>query len=1078
MRKSDHPFFLGYGNKLWAHPWIRLLFEVVGSLVTLFVFFCLILCARLSFGPLNIDMFIPRIEAALAISDPNLKLSVEHLQLAWREWNHPFELEMINVRIQKGQNSDWMTIEDVGLSLYLHSLLRGDVVLKQVRIYRPFIRLERETGGQFSLGFEEALLDQDLVFEDIAPFLTLNKAPPYLARFNALKSIAIVEAQVVLRDVPTGKTWELPQLTLVLNRYATGAKALFTLPFFKGKGGFSLGVLYESLQDRLDVTADLNQIAFHTFLTGERPPLPFDAFLVFLEQWEVPLHGQAFLSFSPTTFEIITGTANLALGKGQRKNIFSLKTSPSEKAPFLLDSGHLSFSFSPQRILLKNLSLKSGQMRMGCGGQLSSSEAPFTLNTLLEKGQTFELSGKISGLPLDHLSALWPEDMAQHAREWMTKNLKKGTLTRSLFALKGQVEEPGIQVKELQGTLLAQGAELTYLKGLPPIQHLDATAKFDQKGFEIEVLSGKIKNLKLEEGRILITGLDTGTEALNLGVKMTGPFRDILEVIDHEPLKYASDGGIDPKTAGGNSALDLQMDFPLLEDLRFKDIKMKLVGSLKEVGLQRKISKDFTASLRNASLELNLNQNQMHIKGRGMLNKLSSSLSYFHNFKASAPYKMQFKVNTTASFADFRRFGFDYETYGSGPTGTQLIYTYKKGGKGSLEVSLDTTLSQLSFPPLNWKKPRGKQGILSFLLEFEQGHLVKMDELRFSASPYSLKGSIFFGPGDTWKKILLSQFKGPHTETSVTIQAPAKNVYAIDFKGHSLDVEKINEYADNNKSVTDRPFTEIKLSAVLDQLRLGEGKIFNNVKVNADLLLEGRETHWNAVNLTANAGQGATNSGGIFFNIVPGSNQTQRLTARANDAGQLLKNLDLYDNVQGGNISIQAVRQNYGPYKGIYTLSNFDALKVPLLARFAGVLSPVGIVNLFSDNEAISLEEFSGAFTFDEKMVSLQKGIGKSMALGFTVEGRMDREKKMFDLNGTLIPAHFLNALLSNVPVVGTLLSGGKGEGIFGMSYTVTGPFSNPSVSVNPLSVFAPGFLRQLFVPKGESDESFGKTDS
>jgi len=42
---------------------------------------------------------------------------------------------------------------------------------------------------------------------------------------------------------------------------------------------------------------------------------------------------------------------------------------------------------------------------------------------------------------------------------------------------------------------------------------------------------------------------------------------------------------------------------------------------------------------------------------------------------------------------------------------------------------------------------------------------------------------------------------------------------------------------------------------------------------------------------------------------------------------------------------------------------------------------------------------------------------------------------------------------------------GKKGEGIFALSYSVTGERSSPTVFVNPLSALTPGIFRRVFDP-------------
>jgi hypothetical protein len=69
----------------------------------------------------------------------------------------------------------------------------------------------------------------------------------------------------------------------------------------------------------------------------------------------------------------------------------------------------------------------------------------------------------------------------------------------------------------------------------------------------------------------------------------------------------------------------------------------------------------------------------------------------------------------------------------------------------------------------------------------------------------------------------------------------------------------------------------------------------------------------------------------------------------------------------------------------------------------------------------------------------------------------------VLDLEGTIVPAYTINSILGEVPLLGPLIVGRKGEGIFGFTYRISGGADNPDVAVNPLSALAPGFLRRLF---------------
>ncbi|HXP12104.1 MAG TPA: hypothetical protein VN795_00455, partial [Stellaceae bacterium] len=79
------------------------------------------------------------------------------------------------------------------------------------------------------------------------------------------------------------------------------------------------------------------------------------------------------------------------------------------------------------------------------------------------------------------------------------------------------------------------------------------------------------------------------------------------------------------------------------------------------------------------------------------------------------------------------------------------------------------------------------------------------------------------------------------------------------------------------------------------------------------------------------------------------------------------------------------------------------------------------------------------------------------------------------DASGTLVPANILNTVLGNIPVLGNLLLGGEGQGIFAANFRIAGPISDPQVSVNPLSAVAPGVLRKLFLFKAWNPSSAPK---
>src|SRR5690606_37390922 len=123
---------------------IRFLFDTLFSLIGLIFLILLLLLGRLSMGPINLDFITPDVESALNSPQNGFKGTVQHTQLVWRKWYRPFEIELVNVKLQMNQQPQEINIDHIGVSLKLYKLLFGDVSLKAIRFYRPHILLERD----------------------------------------------------------------------------------------------------------------------------------------------------------------------------------------------------------------------------------------------------------------------------------------------------------------------------------------------------------------------------------------------------------------------------------------------------------------------------------------------------------------------------------------------------------------------------------------------------------------------------------------------------------------------------------------------------------------------------------------------------------------------------------------------------------------------------------------------------------------------------------------------------------------------------------------------------------------------
>jgi hypothetical protein len=75
----------------------------------------------------------------------------------------------------------------------------------------------------------------------------------------------------------------------------------------------------------------------------------------------------------------------------------------------------------------------------------------------------------------------------------------------------------------------------------------------------------------------------------------------------------------------------------------------------------------------------------------------------------------------------------------------------------------------------------------------------------------------------------------------------------------------------------------------------------------------------------------------------------------------------------------------------------------------------------------------------------------------------MDFRNHSVSLGGTYVPLSGLNRVLAGIPIFGELLTGPRKDGVIGITFAVDGPMGKPNVIINPLSMVAPGVLREIF---------------
>jgi hypothetical protein len=306
---------------------------------------------------------------------------------------------------------------------------------------------------------------------------------------------------------------------------------------------------------------------------------------------------------------------------------------------------------------------------------------------------------------------------------------------------------------------------------------------------------------------------------------------------------------------------------------------------------------------------------------------------------------------------------------------------------------------------------------------------------------------------------------------------------AVAFKGDLIEINigggngDVEPWMDNHAPPKDdatlareeneaqRPFRLVAPS--LNSVRIGEGRMLQNVRVE----LYHDPMWWDVIDLSATLPGGAP----LRLTYRPGAAGTHQLSAETSDAGAALRALDIYDSIKGGTLKITGdVTDNEPrrPLRGRMDSSSFRLVNTPFFVRFLSVAALTGLADMLT-GEGFYFDGASARFTKTMGTIEVKRFRSAGPSIGLTSSGKIDLDRQKIALEGVIVPAYAINSILGNIPILGDILQGGPGEGLFSASYKITGDLAEPKIDVNPWAALAPGFLRDLFTQ--DIDQGDGK---
>ena len=675
--------------------------------------------------------------------------------------------------------------------------------------------------------------------------------------------------------------------------------------------------------------------------------------------------------------------------------------------------------------------------------------------------QSLAASGSVTGtlLPQDLLS-LWPVEFSSGTRRWIDRSVLRGDIHDVVFNvnLTEDVLASGVPGDDnLSIDFKVDNGDVKYISTMTPYTGVSGIGRLKGNRFDLDVTGGHVGELTVTTGRVEIPRLKPKGGDLIIDFKGSGKTADMLALIDQKPFEFASKYGVNPESFEGTGEINLTVTRPLLEYFDPSLVRYEVEGKFENA------SAPFTLGpnkLKNGFVTLTADKTGMTVKGPVNIGPWQAELNWQETFDNGAT-PTQYQVIGRMDRDTLDGFGFGFREYFDG----EIKLTVDAIGTGldlaSADLTADLTETTLRIGEY-WHKSKGSRGQLTGRIKRQPTGSILLENFAMTAPGFDVAGRAELAKNF---RLLDLDLKRANIEGFIDASVKAKP----DELNEKLSIFVTGRYLDLSPFVTNALQQKdggidvpILLTAGLEKLALNEAYIVQN----ANLLF----SH-NGAGITNARLAGNTADGEIAIEMVTKERAASRdVHIDIPDASEAAFAFLKLDNITGGRLQIDAQLPplgTKGALNGTAEVADFKLVNAPILTQMLSIGSLQGILNTMS-GEGLKFDYFLVPFSLSDGTLHIRDARVSGPALGMTGDGEIYFAERRLDLDGALVPAYTANSMLGGIPVLGDLLVGKKGEGVFALSYTVKGGFDKTQIAVNPLSALTPGFLRGIFKPKRE----------
>lgn len=983
-------------------------------------------------GPRQVNHLNNYIAQSILPTGSPYELTIESSILQWDSWSKPFSLHLKNSRLMH-DGKPVLSWPELIVTANFSGIFSGSFEAEQLLLANPKLEIVRDAEGEFYIKGEDN--------ERIALNALIKAGESAKKTRLPIHTILIYGADIDYEDQLNHLklTFERSSLEWHSKKQRQTLKA--QLPATMGMQHFdvSLEVTRNASQDQSTVSLGLKQINPSSIcqLIDVCTDVP---------DVNMAMSGSVELLAS-ADFDIHDIAVSLSGDNGQ------ITYTPHFAETIAVDSLSLNAHYDRKADHTTVSSVKAKIGDMAISGSLDISKT--------EQGYSVTADAQQQGMPINDLYKYWPVNKAPQSRIWVTKSIRDGVATQGSISLRLKPEDimaDHISDDALKAEVKLSGATVHFLKDFPDAKNVSGTVHFTGTTIGADLDHAEmLKGTTLPKAHFNFSDLNHPNVPLAITLSVDSPAQDVLEFLSPPRFTFLASDMFNMQDVKGQATGDISLSFntfseaqpqgtPAHHGVNWKEVTYTIDAQLKDVGgVSLKKSQELEAGIGT----FHADKEGVKLDLKGMMNNVPMQIVI--NDKSTG--ESEFQIKGQFDMEQLSAFGFPKRPELSGAVGADLLLK-RKSGKEVFEADLDLTNAVIAIPDIKYSKPAGVKASLKVLPTYDAKQKLQ-DDLAVTyvsdALEFVGKLNIDLDKGSLVMAQLDRIRYGRNDVTMLYHTTPEAPLLSV--KGKAFDYAML---ATEGDAMTISDFPPLKLDMDVDSLYLPKDQVMQKVKGTINC----GKVRCESANLAA-----AFAKGGDMTLKIYREGAARKFMLQSNNAGSLLQTFDITDRLFEGSLNISGDyddNKQGNPLDGRLVLTDYVLKDAPILGRILNLSSLTGLVESLSGS-GIRFDKMRADFVFVNDAASVKHAKATGPSLGLIGKGDINIKQSKIDIEGSMAPAYAINSVVSKIPLIGEALVGGEGEGVFAFSYSVKGNVNDPDVTVNPLSLLTPGFMRKFF---------------